>query len=413
MGEKYLQDDEKEKLKSKLHAYIADKAKRRAGVTSSKAYEGAQEAFGKQEALSDVGAFSSLLSDSAGRMGTVMGKSSVPHGSLGRFGQALSDSSQNTFENMRKLRDMEEGANMNDLRVAGYLSGVDQFDEKKKLEHESNRLKGEENAIKRQELYERMMWERGDKDRRFGLDERRQGAAEEHQRGVRDLYGKGRGPGNPTGMWELLEGPEGEAVLFDRRTGTSRPADGLKGFESKKDKDKKKAAEDKPATESERKAGLQAEISIKELPYLEQLEKDYRPGARDAIAGSIGGALGNYAYSDKGRAYESAAKRILDPMLRAMSGANAPQAEIDAKRESYIIRPGDDDATIQRKLQARREFIEALRASAGRGAQSKLPPPAGGAADGKVRVISPQGVPGSIPADKLEDALNRGYTRAQ
>lgn len=346
-SEQYLTGDQKQAMKSKLYAYLADKMHRRGQVTSSKAYNAATKDLAHQRARYDAGHLLTGLSKGAAMAGTLGGKradSDIVSG----VNEGLYQSGQGMFNNMRALRGMEEQANMNDLQVAQYLTGLERGDEARK--------------DRRMALYERMLRER-QKDK---FEERKQDEIERANK-AREKIMASR-PAGSANYTPIATGEGGVMLINPKNPADQRIVELPKGFTPKGTKN------EQTPTESERKAGLQAEVSMDELPYLEQMEKTYRPGFRDAAAGALGGTLGNYAYSDEGRRYEAAAKRILDPMLRAMSGANAPQAEIDAKRESYIIRPGDDEATIERKLEARRQFVEALRKSAGRGAQSEMPP---------------------------------------
>jgi hypothetical protein len=349
-SEQYLTGDQKKAMKQKLYAYLADKMSRRGQVTSSKAYNAATKDLANQRSLYDAGNLLSAMSKGASMAGTLGGKRAesdiVP-----AMNEGLYQSTQGMFNNMRALRGMEEQSNMNDLNVARYVTELERGDEQRK--------------DRRAALYEEMLQRR----ERGNLEQRRQAEVERANKAREQILLNRPGPGSAS-YTPIATGEGGVLLINPKNPSDTRTVELPKGFTPKGSKD---AA---TPTESERKAGLQAEVSMKELPFLEEIEKSYRPGARDALAGAIGGTLGNYAYTDVGRRYEAAAKRILDPMIRAMSGANAPQAEVDAKRESYIIRPGDDEDTITRKLQARREFVEALKKSAGRGVQSEMPPPA-------------------------------------
>ena len=138
---------------------------------------------------------------------------------------------------------------------------------------------------------------------------------------------------------------------------------------------------DKPMTEDERKRGMSARIALEELERLEAMEQKYRPGARDAASGIVGGVIGNYIQSSEGRAYKAANDRIVDPFLRATTGAGYTETEIRNKLSGYSIQPGDDEATIRDKQKARRTFVESMVKSAGRGGEGLEMPgaPSGGA----------------------------------
>lgn len=129
--EQYLNPNEQDDLKSMLYSYLKDKAQRRAGVTSKADYEGAEDQFAKQMQLRDVGALAGGLSEAASMVGQVQGKRAQSD-IIPRTNQDLYASTQGAYENFRTLRDQEERSNMNDLRVADYLTDLDRknFQEK-------------------------------------------------------------------------------------------------------------------------------------------------------------------------------------------------------------------------------------------------------------------------------------------
>lgn len=85
----------------------------------------------------------------------------------------------------------------------------------------------------------------------------------------------------------------------------------------------------------------------------------------DEIA-SRTGYLGNWAQTDKGRQLRNAGKIWAMSVLRPESGATISDQELDGYFETYLPRPGDDEATLAQKRQARREAEEGVAIQAGR-----------------------------------------------
>lgn len=131
-GEQYLTTEQKMAAKAPLYAYLRDKMARRQRATSGAAYDNIEKGIIGQRAQADSGALLGALSQGASMMGTLGGKRAestiVP-----AMTKNLNDSSQAAFDNWRGMRGVEEGSNANDLNVAKYISGLDQFDEGKKL----------------------------------------------------------------------------------------------------------------------------------------------------------------------------------------------------------------------------------------------------------------------------------------
>lgn len=144
-SEQYISGDQKKALKSKLYAYLADKANRRGVVTSKPYYDTAEKAFAHQERVSDANALGGLLLNAGDRAGTVLGRG--PASNFGQFANDLDESRQTRIGNMRALRGMEEQSNANDLNVAQYVSGLEQRDMDRK--------------DRKRALYEQMLRQRG------------------------------------------------------------------------------------------------------------------------------------------------------------------------------------------------------------------------------------------------------------
>lgn len=128
MADQYLDNDQQKDLKKGLYAYLQDKAKRRALETGSDSYQKMQEQFKKQEGLRDAGALVGALSEAGSMVGTVGGKRAGGN-IIPALNKELYDSSQGSFQNYAKMRGMEETANMDDLNVARYVSGLEQYDD--------------------------------------------------------------------------------------------------------------------------------------------------------------------------------------------------------------------------------------------------------------------------------------------
>ena len=127
MGSSYLAPNEQKDLKGMLYSYLKDKASRRADVTSKTAYEGAEDHFVKQKGLYDMGALAGALDESADMIGTVGGKDAKAD-VIPKLNESINRSSQNAYNNFQVLRNNEERSNINDLRVADSISGMENRD---------------------------------------------------------------------------------------------------------------------------------------------------------------------------------------------------------------------------------------------------------------------------------------------
>lgn len=70
--------------------------------------------------------------------------------------------------------------------------------------------------------------------------------------------------------------------------------------------------------------------------------------------------------------FQQAELQWTEGALRFMTGANAPEAEVRRNAATYFPRPGDSDAVIQRKAEARKNMEESVRLAAG-GGNKQLP----------------------------------------
>ncbi len=126
---------------------------------------------------------------------------------------------------------------------------------------------------------------------------------------------------------------------------------------------------------------------------------------------------------------EQAERNFVNAVLRRESGAAISPSEFDSAQKQYFPRPGDTPAVLAQKDQNRKQAIASFKAEGGR-AWEKIPDvplssPRNPASEGtayaaspsmdasKVRVISPEGKPGSIPKEKLEEALSRGFKQVE
>lgn len=158
--EEYLTKKQQDEMKSRLYGYLKDKAMRRGAVTSSPAYEGVQDLIGKQAAYHNLGTFVGGLSEAASMAGTLGGKraesSIIPDAR-----DSIYRSTQGALNNLKTMRDLEEASNMNDLRVAQYLSGLEQHNdrmgiEKKRLDLLGQRLGVRQDGRGKPHLYDKL-----------------------------------------------------------------------------------------------------------------------------------------------------------------------------------------------------------------------------------------------------------------
>ena len=127
---------------------------------------------------------------------------------------------------------------------------------------------------------------------------------------------------------------------------------------------------------------------------------------------------------------DQAERNFINSVLRRESGASISPTEYGSAEKQYFPRPGDSQELVGQKKLNRQQVLESLKAEAG-GAYERVPRvsgvaekrrPASGTATaapaplaspapaGKVRVKSPNGKIGLIPAAQLEKALTEGYS---
>jgi len=349
MAERYLQDPEKDALKEQLYAYLADKAKRRATVTSQPAYEAAEEGFAHQERVADANALGGLMLNAGDRAGTVLGRG--PASNFGQFSEALDNSRQQRIGNMRNLRGMEEQSNMNDLGVARYLTEVERGDDARK--------------DKREALYESIMRRRA----QDGMNDRKQTEIERANR-AREQMMRDRPSDSSSSMKpsEVL-GPEGLPLNFEPKTGKYSKAEYPEGA-----KLRPKEAAEKPLTEGERAAAAYYNNARNAVRVLEELEaKGYRTGPGAAVKGMVTPkSLEGHVFSKDDLLYRQAVRDFVAAKLRLESGASISPSEALEQGNIYMSMSGEPDELLKNKAKSRREALKGLAFKAGRGAEQIL-----------------------------------------
>jgi|GEM_PF-5099194 len=232
--DRYLKDEEQENLKGMLYSYLKDKAARRADVTSKNAYEGGEKAFVDQMALHDVGSFLGAMSEGAAMAGSLNGKIAQSN-IIPKMNDALYKTTQGAYENFRTLRGMEERSNMNDLRVADYITGIES-------RQDANKINSRDRDFREQQYKD------GIPDRELKrkiLQKQLEQKAAQKRSLNNDIMGPNGQPvlldneGNPTnldgykfrperaptasaGTWEILKdakGPKGTYLMRNNKTG--------------------------------------------------------------------------------------------------------------------------------------------------------------------------------------------------
>ncbi len=362
MAEKYLSGAERENLKSMLYGALKDKAKRRLGTTSSTAYAEDEKRFAQQRELSDIGALGAAFSNSASMMGQLGGKRS-DSGSLADFNQALTNSSQNEQDNRFEMRKLEESSNMNDLRLANYLTDLDEKDDKEKtdeLKREGLRRdliqKSKSPILKKK--FEASL--RGPGGSAVVMDE---GGNPSPLPGytVNERPMMEREPN--TGTWSTGLDGAGMPYQTNSKSGEFRQPNLPHGFTPKKPAQPAAAK----TTDSQRNAAMLYGNAEQALKVLEEMEAkgfkpDWKTGAKEML---VPESLEGYAFSADEQRYRRAAEDFTAAKLRLESGANIPPGEIKQQARIYMMRPGQDSATGQDAVSARRKALDGMRTRAG------------------------------------------------
>lgn len=114
-------------------------------------------------------------------------------------------------------------------------------------------------------------------------------------------------------------------------------------------------------TESERAAGLHAQVSLNGLRQLMAMEGEgyNRAGVAEQLFGSTFGL-------EKERLYDQSADEFIDGYLRAMTGAAATKQEVENYKQQWFPKWGDTPAVIAQKSAGRLNAIQAMKSKAGR-----------------------------------------------
>lgn len=133
-----------------------------------------------------------------------------------------------------------------------------------------------------------------------------------------------------------------------------------------------------PTGEENLSAGYARRMVEAEGLLAQAVARGYVPGnLRDAAAGAVAGgrdagfarrAAGNAAMSTEGQLYRQAQEDWVRAKLRRESGAVIGEEEMAREIQVYFPQPGDSEAVIAQKSEARRVATEAMRQGAGRAA---------------------------------------------
>jgi hypothetical protein len=134
------------------------------------------------------------------------------------------------------------------------------------------------------------------------------------------------------------------------------------------------AARGEKTTEGEKSAANY----LLRMETAEPLIGEYKPSVKDAVAfsrvlngGGISSSMGNAALSPEAQKHYQAASDWVRAKLRKESGAAIPPDEMTQEIKAYFPMPGDSDAVIAQKKQARLTAAEGMRTMAARAAPPK------------------------------------------
>jgi hypothetical protein len=124
------------------------------------------------------------------------------------------------------------------------------------------------------------------------------------------------------------------------------------------------------------------------LGRMEEAEKllgDYRPNMVDYVgatrtmtSGPMMAGVYNKAVSEEGQKFYQAAADWVRAKLRKESGAVISPEEMAQEIKTYFPVPGDTDATIKQKANARQQAMEGMKGMSGRAVQPAAQPSSGG-----------------------------------
>jgi len=396
LGSSYLAPNEQKDLKGMLYSYLKDKASRRADVTSKTAYEGAEDHFVKQKGLYDMGAFAGALDESADMIGTVGGKDAKAD-VIPKLNESINRSSQNAYNNFQVLRNNEERSNINDLRVADSISGMENRDFNQGIagrQQDERESTGKLNRARLRKLLE---------------DKKNLGPK---RRLSPDLMGPDGSPtllddqGNPSSLtgykmrerpennsYKIVPGYEGDGqIMVVGKDGQPRAVNMPKGFKKTEKKNK--------STMSEReKFGLAKMGELAEAQYQKAVKAGKDSGKWDPTKYSDiidnTSMAPNFMRNNSAIEAEAAMSSWGDSYLRDESGAAIPEAERGKYYEIYFPQLGDTKAAVENKRILRQQKIINAREASNQDNQSQ-----------KVRIKdNSDGKTYLIPREKLDSAL--------
>jgi hypothetical protein len=127
------------------------------------------------------------------------------------------------------------------------------------------------------------------------------------------------------------------------------------------------------ATEGERRASGLLSVAEREDKVMHELGT---PGFMSRVAQDVPYGLGRAFMSDKARQFEASAQAFARSYLYTVSGANAPESEIQGLALQILPQPLDDETMIKAKAERRAQMLEGMRMIGGRAAQPKPAPDA-------------------------------------
>lgn len=166
----------------------------------------------------------------------------------------------------------------------------------------------------------------------------------------------GRAPAANDGNFRNLSAQETEQRGYPRGTVVQVDGQGREFVRSRPS-----TAQTGQPTESERAAGLHAQVSLNGLRQLMAMEGEgyNRAGVAEQLFGSTFGL-------EKERLYDQSADEFIDGYLRAMTGAAATKQEVENYKQQWFPKWGDTPAVIAQKSTGRLNAIQAMKSKAGR-----------------------------------------------
>jgi hypothetical protein len=170
-----------------------------------------------------------------------------------------------------------------------------------------------------------------------------------------------------------------------------------------------KAAKELPARQAERLAETKAA-----LDQLDEHLKTLEEGGSGMLHG-VNAAVNPWAVDDK--TSRASSEALIPVIARGLHGGAPSHNEIEIAKQ-FIPTQGDQPDVARAKYKKLRQTLldrqqQAIQTYSETGAKmGRVTPTAETPAGGMVDVISPEGVSGQIPADKLEAALKKGFRRA-